>query len=86
MRFVFYFAIAVSVSSLGGCSSRRTGPEEHDRSSAAYRAGEFAHDLSKEAGKAAKAAGKEIRKDAGEAHEGWKEAAREDRAKKKKTE
>jgi hypothetical protein len=41
------------------------------------------HELSKEAGKAAKAASRELGKEAHQAREGWKQAQRDDRAKKK---
>ncbi len=73
---------------LVGCGRHRmdSGAAEKDRSdehSAAFRAGEVAHELSKEAGKAAKAAGREVGKDAHEASEGWSQAQRDDRDRKK---
>jgi hypothetical protein len=60
--------------------------EERDRNSASFKAGEIAHGLSKEVGKAAKAASREIGKDAREAHDGWKQAQRDEQEKKKRNE
>jgi hypothetical protein len=82
--------IVCLVAGLSSCSSFHKGPDsanrnDDDRKSAAFKAGEIAHGLSKEAGKAAKAAGKEIGKDAHELREGWKEAQREDRTRKQTT-
>jgi len=53
--------------------------EEQDRSSAAFRAGEAAHKIAKEAERAAAAAGRKLDDSARKAREGWKEQERKDR-------
>jgi uncharacterized lipoprotein NlpE involved in copper resistance len=88
MRRIFHISIVFLT--LLGCGRRQQDRDasqrnEQDRKSAAFKAGEIGHELSKEAGKAAAAAGRELRKDAHEAHEGWKQAEHEDRAKKRTT-
>ena len=79
------FAVGLSSCSLSHRNQSSANRDEEDRKSAAFKAGEIAHGLSKEAGKAAKAAGKEIGREAHELREGWKEAQREDRTRKKTT-
>jgi type IV secretory pathway TrbL component len=55
-----------------------------DENSPAFKVGEMTHEVTKDAGKAAKAAGRELGKEAHEMREGWKEAQRNDKAKKDK--
>jgi len=87
MRFICILGLVAGLSSCNSSHRESDGASrnEQDRKSAAFKAGEVAHDLSKEAGKAAKAAGKEVGKEAHELREGWKEAQREDRARKQTT-
>ena len=82
-------AISAIVFALGiaACSWRKPDSSEkarQDSKSAAYQAGKAAHGLAKETGKVAGKAARGLREGAREAHEGWKEAAREDRAKRAK--
>ena len=81
MRFICTVFFIVGLSA---CSSTHRDPNrgDEDGKSAAFKAGEIAHGLSKEAGKAAKAAGKELGRDAHELRDGWKEAQQEDRTRK----
>ncbi len=55
--------------------------QEEDRRSAAFKAGQVAHELAKDSGKIAAAAGRKIEKSAREAGEGWKEQSKQDREK-----
>lgn len=64
-----------------GCARRDASAPPPENRSAARQAGHVAHDVAKDAGRAARAAGRKIGQAAHEAREGWKEAAREDRAK-----
>jgi hypothetical protein len=87
MRTLLYVVAISCTLSLGACgrvheNSESRKKEERDRNSASFKAGEIAHGLSKEVGKAANAAGREIGKDAREAHDGWKQAQRDEREKK----
>jgi predicted small lipoprotein YifL len=89
MRLKTYTLIALLIAALSGCGrhgrdQNATERDQPDRDSAAFKAGEVAQELSKEAGKAAKAAGREIGKDAHAMQEGWNQAQRDDREKKKK--
>lgn len=72
--------------SLAGCSSRKGDDHaQKDKSgSVAREIGKGAYKASEEAGKAAKTIGKELGKGIKEASEGWKEARRESKAKRKK--
>jgi hypothetical protein len=81
MRFICTIFFVVGLSS---CSSIHRDPNrsDEDGKSAAFKAGEVAHGLSKEVGKAANAAGREIGRDAHELRDGWKEAQQEDRRRK----
>jgi hypothetical protein len=87
MRLIYTVCLLALLSSCS-LSHRDRGAanrDDQDRGSAAFQAGEIAHGLSKEAGKAAKAAGKEIQRDAHELREGWKEGQREDRTRRETT-
>jgi hypothetical protein len=66
------------VLTLGSCSNRET---QRDQSSAAFKAGEAAHEIAKHAEKTAAAAGRELKESARKASEGWKQKEKEDREK-----
>jgi uncharacterized protein HemX len=73
---------------LAACGRSRNDSEnrdrdERDRKSAAFKLGEASHELSKEAGKAAKAAGRELGKEARQVHDGWNQAKHDEQAKQK---
>lgn len=71
---------------LAACSRHRDAERErtqHDQT-AGEKAGKAAYWASKRAEKAIKNAGRELEKTAAEMHQGWKEAAREDRTKRDK--
>ncbi len=53
--------------------------QQADRNSAAFRAGEAAHELTRKAEHAAAVAGRELNESARKAREGWKEQAQRDR-------
>jgi hypothetical protein len=53
--------------------------EQTDRNSAAYRAGQAAHELAEKAGHAAAVAGRKLDESARKAREGWKDQAQRDR-------
>jgi hypothetical protein len=53
--------------------------DQQDRNSPAFKAGKVAHEIAKQTGKAAAAAGRQLEDGARKAHEGWKEQAKEDR-------
>lgn len=70
------------------CTSQRDGEarreaerrkEQADQNSAAFRAGQAAHELARKAGHAAAVAGRELDESARKAREGWSEQARRDR-------
>ena len=73
----------VSIFLLSSCfrSAESTIQRHEDANSPAGKAGKAAHRVAVETEKAAAAAGKEINKAAHQANEGWREAAREDKAK-----
>jgi len=56
--------------------------EEQDRNSAAFKAGEAAHQVAREAEKAGAAAARELDESAKKAREGWKAQDRKDREQK----
>lgn len=67
-----------------GCGPTQTDRQrEADANSAAGKAGKAAHTAAVKAGAAATVVGRKLEKAAHQAHEGWKEAARENRAKSK---
>ena len=55
--------------------------EERDRNSAAFKVGETAHEIAKQAEKAAAVAGRKLEESARKASEGWKQKEKEDREK-----
>ncbi|MBV9771408.1 MAG: hypothetical protein JOZ32_17690 [Bryobacterales bacterium] len=55
--------------------------EQRDRNSAAFKAGEAAHEIAKQAAKAAAIAERKLEESARKADEGWKQKAKEDREK-----
>ncbi len=76
---------AVLLGVLASCGPTETPVQRHvEANTPAGKAGKVAHEVVKEAGKAAAVAGRELKKSAHEAREGWKEAAREDKAKSSK--
>lgn len=68
---------------LGGCtrSTESAAQRHNDANTPAGKVGKAAHTVAVHAEKAAKVAGRELAKAAHQAHEGWKEAAREDKSK-----
>jgi hypothetical protein len=73
---IMRFFTVVAVLFLAACN--RSHEDSH---TPAYEAGRAAREVAKESAKAAKAAGRELKNGAREAHEGWKDQSREDRAK-----
>ena len=69
---------------LSACSSPQSQTErQRQANTAAGKAGQVAHKIAVEAGKASQQIGQDLKKAASDAHAGWKEAARKDQAKKK---
>ena len=70
-----------ALATLGGCSrsTESAGQRHADANTPAGKLGKAAHTVAVHTEKAAKAAGRELGKAAHQAHEGWKEAAREDK-------
>ena len=76
--------VVLAALGLSACGYQSEADRERQReqsNTAAGKTGKAAYKVGKEVGKVAREAGRELRKAAGEAHAGWKEAAREDRAK-----
>ena len=76
----------ISVLALALCGCGHQSDQNRDLSAgdkAAREAGKAAHEISKDIGKAAAAGAKELGHAAKEAHEGWKEASKEDRDRQK---
>jgi hypothetical protein len=67
----------------GGCTGSRESPAQRheDANTPAGKVGKAAHAVAVQTGKVASAAGRQLEKAAHQAHEGWKEAARNDKAK-----
>jgi hypothetical protein len=63
--------------------SESASQREKDANSPAGKVGKAAHSVAKKTGKVAAAAGRKLENAAHQAHEGWKQAEREDSAKKK---
>lgn len=65
----------------GGCSRSTESPSQRhaDANTPAGKLGKAAHTVAVHTEKAAKVAGRKLAKAAHQAHEGWKEAAREDK-------
>ena len=77
--------LVAAAMSLTACLPSRDGESEGQRhtdaNTPAGKAGKAAHELAVKSGKAAAAAGRQLSKAAHQAHEGWEESAREDKAK-----
>lgn len=75
--------LIAAVLTLGGCSRSTESASQHhaDANSPAGKFGKAAHTVAVHTEKAAKAASRQLAKAAHQAHEGWKEAAREDKSK-----
>ncbi len=76
------FSATLFLDACGPSESARQRQE--DANSPAGKAGKAAHAVARESEKVARVAGQKLEKAAHQAHEGWKEAAREDQAKDKK--
>ena len=77
-------AVISAALALSGCGYQSEADRQRQReesNTAAGKTGKAAYKVGKEVGKVARKAGQELRNAAGQAHAGWKEAAREDRAK-----
>ncbi len=72
-----------AVLTFGGCSrsTESAGQRSDDANSPAGKLGKAAHTVAVHTEKAAKVAGQKLANAAHQAHEGWKEAAREDKGK-----
>jgi hypothetical protein len=85
MRCLVSLLVIVSLSACSYRSDReRTAQrerEESDRNSAAFKAGEVAHEIAKHAENTAAAAGRKLEESARKASEGWKQKEKEDREK-----
>jgi hypothetical protein len=79
-RYQIATALAVMLLLSAACGHKETD-RSHD--SAAFDAGVMAHAVAKKSEKAIELTGRELGKGAHEAYKGWKEAAREDKFKKK---
>jgi hypothetical protein len=84
MRRLVGFLIILTI---GGCSRSRA-QKEHDRDSAAFKAGAAAHEIAKQAAKTAAEAERQLRESqrqlqdsARKVKEGWKQKEREDQEK-----
>jgi hypothetical protein len=75
--------ILAGLLSLSACGSHESTEERHrDANTPAGKAGQVAHKVAVQANKAARVLGRKLDKAAHDAHEGWKEAARNDPSKK----
>ncbi|MGI8959940.1 MAG: hypothetical protein ACR2IV_09300 [Bryobacteraceae bacterium] len=83
MRTWALITVFVFATSLGGCSRNSQAERERRQQdqTAGEKAGRAAYWASKKAEKAAKSAAREIGKAARQAHQGWSDAERDDRAK-----
>jgi hypothetical protein len=78
------FLLVVTMAVLSACGSRQSEEEQHRQANTtAGKAGQVAHKMAVQAGKASQQIGQELNKAARDAHAGGKEAARKDQAKKK---
>ncbi|HZQ55176.1 MAG TPA: hypothetical protein VFB14_23455 [Bryobacteraceae bacterium] len=75
--------VLAAVLTFGGCTGSTESPAQRheDANTPAGKVGKAAHAVAVQTGKAASAAGRQLEKAAHQAHEGWKEAARNDKAK-----
>ncbi len=75
--------VLLMIAALSGCGTRETPEQRHsDANTPAGKLGQAAHKAAVEADKAGQVIGKQLRKAAHDAREGWKEAARNDQSKK----
>jgi hypothetical protein len=83
MRIWMAIAVIVLATYLGACSRNSAAERERQQQdqTAGERAGKAAYWASKRAEKALKSAARDVGKAAQQAHQGWTEAEREDRAK-----
>ncbi len=89
MRTVASTLILIAALGAGACSRRETRDTRYERSdadpnSAAHKTGHAAYGMAQESEKLAKKAGEKLREASHQAHEGWKEASQEDKAKKRR--
>lgn len=86
MRTLSIIAVLVPALWLGACSRNRDAERERAQQehTAGENAGRAAYWASKRAEKAVKSAARDLGKAAQQAHQGWNEAAREDRSKRDK--
>ena len=86
MNRILRIALFAAALGLAACGTSNETRVDHsaDADTPAGKVGKAAHGIAKETGKVAREAGRELKKAAGQAHEGWKEADREDKAKKAK--
>lgn len=77
MRFFTFVIVLLLI----GCNRSRDDSAHSDSHGPAYEAGRAAREIAKESAKAAKAAGRELKNGAREAHDGWKDQSRADREK-----
>ena len=69
---------------VAGCRSHESPSQQHhEANTPAGKVGQAAHEVAKDAGKAARVVGRQLGKAAHQAHEGWKEAGERERAKSK---
>jgi hypothetical protein len=79
-RFFAATAVAVGLLAITGCASHESDEERHDDANTpAGKVGQAAHRAAVEADKAGRVIGRKLDKAAHDAHEGWKEAARNDK-------
>ena len=83
-RLISISCLTVTLLAVGGCdtASRREAErrrEEQDRNSPAFRAGAAAHEIAKEADRAAAAAARKLDESARKAREGWRAQEQKDR-------
>jgi hypothetical protein len=87
-RKLWIVAVLAACFTSGSCQSEQEREaqrrrEERDRNSAAFKAGEAAHEVARKAEAAAAAAGRKLDEDARQASEGWKAQAKKDREQQK---
>jgi hypothetical protein len=74
--------VALTATLLCSCFKHEMSEKERkEANTPAGKVGQVAYKAAQESGKVARVAGKELSKAAHEAHEGWKEAAEQDKAK-----
>lgn len=78
--------VVAAVLTFDGCIGSTESPSQRhaDANTPAGKVGKAAHAVAVQTGKVASAAGRQLEKAAHQAHEGWQEAARNDKAKNRK--